>query len=91
MSWQSTIPYYQLINQHIVDTLSGLHPAKIVIYSVDFSEIEHCQFTDNWDKSAEILADAAHKLELTDGDFARPKQSGCLKTTFFPLSSPEAA
>ena len=69
MSWESTIPYYKIINEKIKDELGGLHSAKIVLYSVEFDEIEKCQSSGDWDKSAKILGDAAKKLELAGADF----------------------
>lgn len=69
MSWESTVSYYQIINEYMKKTLGGLHSAKIIMYSVEFQEIEECQSSGNWAKSAEILADAAKKLELGGADF----------------------
>lgn len=69
MSWESTVSYYKIINETIKEKLGGLHSAKILLYSVDFEEIEKCQSTDNWDKSAEILTDVAKKLEIAGADF----------------------
>jgi aspartate racemase len=69
MSWESTVTYYQVINQFIASSLGGLHSAKCVLYSVDFQEIESCQANNEWDKSATILIDAAKKLELAGADF----------------------
>ncbi|MFC0322446.1 aspartate/glutamate racemase family protein [Gallibacterium melopsittaci] len=69
MSWESTVSYYQMINEQIKNQRGGLHSAKIVLYSVDFAEIETCQASGDWDKSAEILSEAAHKLELAGADF----------------------
>ena len=43
MSWESTIPYYKIINEEIKTKLGGFHSAKIILYSVDFDEIEKCQ------------------------------------------------
>jgi aspartate racemase len=40
MSWESTVGYYQLINQGIKESLGGLHSAKVAMYSVDFDPIE---------------------------------------------------
>lgn len=63
MSWESTIPYYRLINEGVKARLSGLHSAKIVLHSVDFHEIEACQSSGDWDKAGEMLADAALGLQ----------------------------
>lgn len=69
MSWESTVTYYQLINQFIAKKLGGLHSAQILLYSVDFEEIERCQSEGNWEKSGEILANIAQKLETAGADF----------------------
>ena len=69
MSWESTIPYYKIINELIKEKLGGLHSAQIILYSVEFDEIEKCQSSGQWDKSAEILGNAAKKLELAGADF----------------------
>ena len=69
MSWESTIPYYEIINEAVKKALGGLHSAKIILYSVEFDEIEKCQASGDWDKSAEILADVAMKLEAAGADF----------------------
>lgn len=50
MSWESTIPYYKIINEEIKTKLGGLHSAKIILYSVDFDEIKKCQSCGNWKK-----------------------------------------
>jgi aspartate racemase len=63
MSWESTVPYYQLINQGINRRLGGLHSAKMLLYSVDFYEIEQLQQAGQWDNMAEILSAAAQRLE----------------------------
>ncbi|MFK3662700.1 aspartate/glutamate racemase [Scandinavium sp. NPDC088450] len=63
MSWESTIPYYRLINEGIKQRLGGLHSAKILMHSVDFHEIEACQASGEWEKAGEILANAAASLE----------------------------
>tara|TARA_B100001059_G_scaffold61828_1_gene57604 strand:+ start:126451 stop:126771 length:321 start_codon:yes stop_codon:yes gene_type:complete len=43
MSWQSTIPYYRIINETVKQQLGGLHSAKVILYSVNFAEIEQMQ------------------------------------------------
>ncbi len=68
MSWESTVSYYKIINEEVKKKLGGLHSAKIVLYSVNFAEIEECQKKGDWDKSAEILSDAAKKLEKAGAD-----------------------
>lgn len=69
MSWESTVPYYRQINETIKERLGGLHSAKIVLYSVDFHEIERHQHAENWEAAGAILADAARSLEAAGADF----------------------
>lgn len=69
MSWESTIPYYRQINQAIKERLGGLHSAKIVLYSVDFHEVERLQHSGDWEAAGELLAGAARALESAGADF----------------------
>ena len=65
MSWESTIPYYKIINEEIKTKLGGFHSAKIILYSVDFDEIEKCQSSGNWEKRANfilICTNTMHKV-----------------------------
>lgn len=69
MSWESTMTYYRVMNETVKDALGGLHSAQLVLYSVDFEEIEALQASGQWDKSAEILGKAATALERAGADF----------------------
>ena len=69
MSWESTVTYYKIINETVKERLGGLHSAKCILYSVDFQEIEECQANGNWEKSGEILGEAANNLEKAGADF----------------------
>lgn len=69
MSWESTVPYYRLINEGMKARMGGLHSAKIVLYSVDFAEIERLQHRGEWDEAGALLADAARALERAGADF----------------------
>ena len=69
MSWESTVTCYQVVNETVKETLGGLHSAKSLLYSVDFDEIERCQSAGECDKSADILGDAAKRLEAAGADF----------------------
>ena len=68
MTWESTITYYQVINETVKEALGGLHSAKILLYSVDFAEIEACQSSGDWEKSAAILTKAAKNIEQSGAD-----------------------
>jgi aspartate racemase len=63
MSWESTIPYYRHINEAVKEKLGGLHSAKIVLYSVDFAEIEACQRDGDWEAAGRLLAAAGKAVE----------------------------
>ena len=69
MSWESTVTYYKIINETVKEKLGGLHSAKCILYSVDFQEIEECRANGNWEKSGEILGEAAYNLEKAGADF----------------------
>lgn len=68
MSWESTITYYQLINEGVKDALGGLHSAKILLYSVDFFEVEALMSRGEWDKAADLLGGVAARLESAGAD-----------------------
>ncbi|WP_417567810.1 aspartate/glutamate racemase family protein [Marinobacter sp.] len=69
MSWESTQTYYRLINEGIKARLGGLHSAKLVLYSVDFAEIEALQHQGDWPATADILSAAALSLQKAGADF----------------------
>ncbi|SDY23588.1 aspartate racemase [Collimonas sp. OK242] len=69
MSWESTVPYYRQINETVKRQLGGLHSAKIILYSVDFHEIERLQHAGDWDAAGAKMAEAAQALERAGADF----------------------
>lgn len=69
MSWESTAYYYKLINEDIRSRFGGLHSAKIIIYSVEFAEVEKYQSAGRWEKCGDILSRAAGSLEAAGADF----------------------
>ena len=69
MSWESTVLYYQIINETVGKELGGLHSAKILLYSVDFDEIEKYQAGGEWEKAGEVLSEAAVNLEKAGADY----------------------
>ena len=68
MSWESTVTYYQLLNEGVKDALGGLHSAKVLLYSVDFFEIESLMSRGDWDKAADLLGGVAARLENAGAD-----------------------
>lgn len=69
MSWESTLPYYRHINEAVRERLGGLHSARLVLYSLDFHEIEALQRQGDWAAAGTLLADAARRLESAGADF----------------------
>lgn len=69
MSWESTALYYRLLNQIIARKLGGLHSAQLILFSVDFHEIEIYQQTNAWDAAAARLHNAALALERGGAEF----------------------
>ncbi|MFT8211482.1 MAG: aspartate/glutamate racemase family protein [Symbiopectobacterium sp.] len=59
MSWESTVPYYRLINERVQQRLGGLHSAKLILHSVDFHDIEQLQAQGAWAQAAQRLSEIA--------------------------------
>lgn len=62
MSWESTQPYYRVINETVRDRLGGLHSARIALYSFDFAEVAALQAAGEWEACARLLGNAARGL-----------------------------
>ncbi|MGW8265597.1 MAG: aspartate/glutamate racemase family protein [Longimicrobiales bacterium] len=69
MSWESTVPYFQVLNREVGRRLGGLHSARIVLLSVDFQEIETLQHQGRWGELGEILSREARIIEEAGADF----------------------
>lgn len=69
MSWESTLLYYQAINQGTKQALGGLHSAKIILNSLDFAAIESLQHEGDWNGAGLIMNQAAKSIERAGADF----------------------
>lgn len=69
MSWESSAEYYRIINETVKEKLGGLHSAKIIMYSIDFVDIEKLQRQGKWKESANLIVKVAKRLELAGADF----------------------
>ena len=69
MSWESTVPYYRIVNQTVKARLGGLHSARLVLFSLDFHEVERLQHAGDWAGAGALLADAARALQAAGADF----------------------
>lgn len=63
MSWESSAEYYRIVNAAVRDRLGGQHSARVLLYSVDFAEVEQMQRDGRWSDAAALIADAAARLE----------------------------
>ena len=100
MSWESSAHYYQRINEEIKQRLGGLHSAQIVLYSVDFHDIERLQHAGKWDEAGACLAQAARSLEAAGADFlvlctntmhkVLPAIEAAVKIPFLHIADPTA-
>ena len=69
MSWNSTLEYYRLINELVAAKRGGFHSAHIVLYSLDFAEIERAQGEARWDDATTILVKAGTALKQAGAEF----------------------
>lgn len=69
MSWESSLEYYRIINEKTKENLGGLHSAKILLFSVNFQEIELLQHRGDWEELTKIMIEAATTLEKAGADF----------------------
>lgn len=69
MTWESTIPYYRVLNQVVQSRLGGSHSARIILNSVDFEELDKLQLQGRWDECGAMLASAAQTVERAGADF----------------------
>lgn len=68
MSWESTLEYYRIINEYTKERLGGFHSAKVVLYSVDFQEVETWQHQGKWKELTDLMIDAAGRVERAGAD-----------------------
>ena len=69
MSYESTLVYYQKINQGIQKRYGGSHSAKILMYSFDYASLETLLVEDKWDLIIDELVDKGLKLKHAGADF----------------------
>lgn len=69
MSWESTGEYYRIVNERVSARLGGYHSAKVLLYSVDFAEVEKEQRKEDWARVGALMADAAARLQRGGADF----------------------
>lgn len=68
MSWESSDLYYQNINRLVQKRCGGFNSAQIILYSVNFAEIEQRQKVGDWQTAALLLSNIACRLEMAGAD-----------------------
>lgn len=68
MSWESSMLYYQIMNETVKAKLGGHHSAKCLLYSVDFQEMKDLQHRGDWEAATQIMIQSAQKLESGGAD-----------------------
>ncbi|MEM3523572.1 MAG: aspartate/glutamate racemase family protein [Thermoproteota archaeon] len=63
MSWESSLEYYRIINEHVKEKLGVLHSAECILYSVDFEKVEELQHAGEWRQLATLMTSIALKLQ----------------------------
>ncbi len=69
MTWVSSTEYYRLANQLVAEQLGGYSSAHLILYNVNFAEVEGARAQDRWDICASILTEAAKSLKRAGADF----------------------
>src|SRR5712692_5415469 len=67
-TWHSTVDYYRTINELVNARLGGHHSAKLLLYSVDFEELQPPSDPSGWPRIAGALNEIARKLEGAGAD-----------------------
>lgn len=69
MSYESSIHYYERINNQVNQIAGGLTCAKLLIYNVNFEEIRKLMLENKWDEIGVELAKIAKILETAGVDY----------------------
>jgi aspartate racemase len=67
-TWESTLDYYRIINQEMMKRTGNRHTAKIVMYSVDFHDVQVLISAGKFDELAVLLGNAASAIEKGGAD-----------------------
>lgn len=62
-TWVSTVDYYKYINQLTTEKLGGLNSARILLYSVRFSDVKSLADASDWENLGELMSGIAQNLE----------------------------
>lgn len=62
-TWHSTVDYYRIINQQVNARLGGQSSARLLLYSVNFAELQPPSDPARWAQVSAALSDIARRLE----------------------------
>ena len=62
MSWESTVPYYRMLNEGVRARLGGLHSAPLLVWSPDFAPVADRQAAGEWEALGRELGAAGERL-----------------------------
>ncbi|MBK9727029.1 MAG: aspartate/glutamate racemase family protein [Saprospiraceae bacterium] len=68
ISHHSTGVYYNLINKQVNEILGGNNAAKLLLYSVNYSDFKQLQTKNDWNGIENMLSDIAMNLENAGAD-----------------------
>ena len=63
ITWQSTLLYYQYLNEGVAKILGGRHSCKCLVESVDFADISEKQEKGQWEVLNRDMAEIAIRLQ----------------------------
>ena len=69
ISWSSTILYYKYLNELSNSYLKDERYARVVLYSLEYSEVNKYVVQNNWEQVKNLCAEAAIKLQDVGADF----------------------
>ncbi|MCY7420263.1 MAG: amino acid racemase, partial [Chitinophagaceae bacterium] len=68
ITWLSTLDYYRQINQLVNERAGGVTSAKIILHSLEFSEIKMLTEANRWDALANVMISTAQNIEKAGAD-----------------------
>ena len=68
MSWESSAQYYTIINRAVRERLGAPHSAKILMHSLDLSEVERLQHAREWEALGRMIGESARSLQAGGAD-----------------------
>lgn len=67
-TWHSTVDYYRAINERVNARLGGLHSAKLILWSVDFDEMQPPHDEAGWTRIGHKFQEIARSLQSAGAD-----------------------